>query len=115
MKGLKALKGNIRRIYETRIAQLYALALFYSAKALNDFRSKQAQDTYWNNQTFTAMDTVFSNAFRDANEVGWFIAHAVEYGPYLELANDGQNQALRPTLILFAQPFIDAARGLYQG
>lgn len=115
MNGLKDLKDNIRKIYETRKAQLYALSLFYAAKALNDFRAKQAQNTYWQNQTFTAVDTVFSNAFQSNNEIGWFIAHAIEYGPYLELANDGQNAALRPTVLLFAQPFIKDAQELYKG
>lgn len=114
MKGLKSLKNNIRNLYERRAAQLYALALFYAAKAFNDFRTKQAANTYWQNQTFTAADTVFSDGFRNANSIGWFIAHVVEYGVYLELANDGQNQALRPTVLLFAQPFIDAAKSLYK-
>jgi hypothetical protein len=115
MKGLNLLKKNIGDIYKRRAAQLYALSLFYAAKALNDLRTKQAQNKYWENQTFTAVDTVFSNAFRDDNAIGWFIAHAIEYGVYLELANDGQNQALRPTMLIFVQPFVDAARSLYKG
>jgi hypothetical protein len=45
------------------------------------------------------MNTVFSGVTSPESKVtGFFIAHAVEYGPQLELANDGKHAALRPIL-----------------
>jgi hypothetical protein len=41
---------------------------------------------------------MFSNAFIDGNDVGWFLSHGVQYGVYLELANDRQNEAIRPII-----------------
>lgn len=112
--GIDRVTKNVRAIFQRRRAALYALSLFYSAKALNDFRSNQAQDVYWTNRTFTAKDTVFSDAFLSEDEVGWFIAHAVEYGVYLELANDGRYQALKPTVDKFAKKFLADAKRIFE-
>ena len=106
---------NIEQIFQRRRIALYMLSLDYSARALQDFRSKQAQDTYWINRSFTAVDTVFAEPFFDGNTVGWFIAHLQEYGIYLELANDGRYQALRPIINENAKPFLNAAKKLVGG
>ena len=101
---------NVNKIFERRKSALYALSLYYAALALNDFRARQSNEEFWNNQTFTAKDTVFSDAFFDAGEVGWYIAHGIEYGKDLELANNGQNAALVPTVNRFAKKYLDDAR-----
>ena len=101
-------------IYERRKTALYALSLEYAARALNDFRRRQAQEEFWRNQTFTAMNLVFADAFATGNIIGWFMAHGVEYGVYLELANDGKNQALRPVVIGQAKQFFADAESLYK-
>lgn len=93
---------------------MYALSLEYAARALNDFRRRQAQEEFWKNQTFTAMNTVFSDAFITGNVIGWFLAHGIEYGVYLELANDGKNQALRPVVVRFAKQFYEDVEKLYK-
>ena len=112
---VKEVNRKIYIIFQRRKAALYALCLDYAARALQDFRSEQATDTYWINRTFTAVDTVFSDAFIDSDTVGWLIAHGVEYGVYLELANDGKHQALRPTINKFVKPFKSAATELMGG
>jgi len=109
-EGISKVIANVQGIFQRRRESLYALSLYYAALALNDFRAKQSQDTYWTNRTFTAKDSVFSEAFVSDVEVGWFIAHGVEYGVYLELANDGKYQALKPTLNKFAKMFFTDAR-----
>jgi len=106
---------KISGIYDRRRAALYALSLRYAAEALNDFRAKQSGNAYWENRTGTARDLVFSSAFQDDNIVGWYIAHGVEYGVYLELANDGAHQALRPTIEEFVGPFFKDAKSLFAG
>ena len=106
-------KKNIVSEFEIKKAKYYALSLFYAGKAINRFRSFQpdrqggkdaeghdaiGKDArgYWTNRTVQARNRMFSNAFIEAETVGWFLSHGVEYGIYLELANNRQNEAIRP-------------------
>jgi hypothetical protein len=41
------------------------------------------------------------------------MAHGVEYGPYLELANNAQNQSILPIMSKYAPLFIEAVKKLY--
>lgn len=113
-RGIDSVLARTSKIFERRRASLYALSLEYAGRALNEFRRKQARNVFWVNRTGTARDLVFSDAYLQGTEVGWFIAHGVEYGVYLELANDGKYQALRPIINQFAQPFFDDAFELYK-
>jgi len=113
-RGINRVKKRTESLFERKRAALYALSLRYAAEALNDFRKKQAQNAYWTNRTGTARDLVFSDAYLEETEVGWFIAHGVEYGVYLELANNGRYEALRPTIKEFAKPFFNDAKKLYK-
>lgn len=91
--------NNIKNIYARREAVLFALSKQYAERALQIFNDAQKnQEEYWNNQTFQAVDSVFSDAFREDDFIGFFIAHGKDYGVYLELANDRQNEALRPII-----------------
>lgn len=103
--GVGLVKQNIRLIYERRRAAIYALSLRYAGLAINYFRQQQAGGAFWNNQTNQAKDRMFTDAYILGNIIGWFMAHGVEYGPYLELANDGKNQAIRPVINRFAPRF----------
>jgi len=111
--SVEQVKQNIFNIYERRKAALYALSLQYAGLAINYFRQQQSNNAYWNNQTNLAKDLMFTDAFIENDIIGWFMAHGVEYGPYLELANDGQNQAIRPIIQRFAGRFIRNAKELF--
>lgn len=104
---------NIKSIYDRRCAALYALALKYAGLAINYFRAQQNNETYWKNQTSDAKNRMFTNAFIEDNVIGWFMAHGVEYGPYLELSNNGAHEAIRPIIIEFAAKFIDDAKKIF--
>ena len=106
----KQVAANIKTIYDRKRAALYALALKYAGEAINFFRKEQAQGTYWTNRTSQAKDRMFTNAFIEDNVIGWFMAHGVEYGPYLEKANNGIHEAIRPIMIEFGLKFIKDAR-----
>jgi len=106
IEGLAEVKANIRSIYTRREVMSIALCRFYAAKVLQKFREDQIADKFWNNQTNTAYNAVFSGDINETDAFGFFIAHAVEYGIYLELANDRQNEALRPTVEYFRNDFI---------
>lgn len=110
---VRKVKNNIAGIYERRAAGVYALSLEYAAIALRYFRQVQSGGGFWTNRTSEALNRMFSNAFRSGNEVGWFMAHGVDYGVYLELANDRRNEAIRPTIQRFSGRFFQAVKGLY--
>jgi len=68
---------------------------------------------FWDNQTAQAAAGVFSNAFKDERSVGWFLAHGVFYGVYLELANDRKHEALRPIVQQYAGKFLEDIKKIY--
>lgn len=45
--------------------------------------------------------------------MGWFAAHGVDYGLYLELANDKRNAALLPTIKRFAGRYLGDVKRIY--
>jgi hypothetical protein len=104
---------RIKSIYQIRRKQIYALSLYYSALAIKYFRQQQASDKYWTNQTFLAMDLMFTGAFIERDIIGWFMSHGVQYGVYLEIANDRRNEAIRPIVQRFAPRFFADVRKIY--
>jgi hypothetical protein len=101
-------KNNIRSIQQRQLTAAFAVFQLYAVLILNEFNQRQAGNEFWQNRTFQAMSAVFANAFKDQNSIGLFIAHGVDYGVYLELANDRRYEALRP-LIKKYFPIVRAA------
>ena len=116
VEGIEKVKQNIPKRFEDRKVKIYALSLSYAAKAINRFRAQQDSDVYWDNQTGQAKQRMFSNAFIqkgiEDETIGWFLSHGVEYGVYLELANDRQNEAILPIVQVFAEQFFRDVRAL---
>jgi hypothetical protein len=108
-------KKNILSIYQRRKIKLYALATSYAGKAINIFRREQGEQTFWTNQTNDAYKRMFAKQFARDDEIGFFLSHGVEYGIYLELANDRQFEAIRPIMMSLAPQFIKDARKVIEG
>ncbi|MDD5303036.1 MAG: hypothetical protein PHS14_07985 [Elusimicrobia bacterium] len=120
---------NLDAIYARKRAAVFALCLHYAALVLAEFREQQmvgpgggswidryngrGKGRYWNNQTETAAREVFSDAFSDGDDIGFFIAHMVEYGVYLELANDRRHEALRPLIEKYYPRFRKDVEAIY--
>ena len=120
MSDVDRVKGNIRGIFERRRAWLYAQSLAYAGLAIRNFRARQpagrgARGRYWVNRTGQAAARMFTEGFMDRRSIGWFMAHGVDYGVYLELANDRRNEAIRPTVEKFGRQFMDRVRAYYGG
>ena len=98
---------NIRGVYGRRRTALLALCIQYAGKALQLFRVRQRGRAFWNNQTYTAMNTVFSNPYITTDVVGFFLSHLVEYGVYLELANNRKHAALWPIVKELEDEFLE--------
>lgn len=110
---INKVNGEIREIFDRRRAAVYAKSLQYAAKALNYFRQQQANNKYWDNRTGTARDTMFAKAAFDDGDIVWFMSHWVQYGIYLELANDGKHESIRPVINKYAPQFEKEIRELY--
>lgn len=113
LDGVAAIKTAIGGEFERRKTMVYALCKMYAGLVLQRFRQKQAQDKFWHNRTNTAYDTVFSDAEVVEGAIYFFLAHTVEYGVYLELANDRKHESLRPTVMAFYSRFTKDLEALY--
>ena len=115
MQGTGLLKNNIGIIYnERKKAALYGLCTYYAALALRTFREIQRRDYFWMNQTYLAMDTMHTGAFKEGKDMmGWFMAHTQQYGVYLELANNRQNESIRPIIKRYLPRFRADVQRIY--
>lgn len=109
--------NNIAKIIELRKVKLFALSLEFAGKAINIFRERQGKTLgtkyIWTNRIGDAEKRMFSNAFIDGDEIGFFLSHGVEYGIYLETANDRQNEAIRPIMLELAPAFFKAVKEIF--
>jgi hypothetical protein len=105
--------SKIDSFFDRKIAALYAEAQRLAAEALAELQGQQRDNQFWNNETFQALQRLFADAFQDDDAVGFFLAHGVEYGVYLELANNRQNEALRPMIEKYALKFKLFAQELF--
>jgi hypothetical protein len=111
--GVDIVIGNLFGIFERKKAALYALCLYYAARSLEDFNRRQASEEFWVNRTYQAKDRVHSDAFREEDAVGFFIAHGVHYGKYLEFAKGGRNAALWPVVKSVIPDFMKDLKELF--
>lgn len=112
--GVNEVKQNLKEIYNRKIKETLALCEWYAARAVVMFRKFQGMNVFWNNQTGTAYSTVFTEAISTSTEIGWFMAHAVEYGVCLELANDRKHEAIRPIVQELSEPFMADLRAIWE-
>jgi hypothetical protein len=108
----RAAKKMQEIILKKRTAAIFALAKRHSEEALQDFFRRQIGDEFWNNQTGQALARVFSFAFRRQNSIGFRMAHGVEYGEWLERANDRKHEAIRPMVFEHGLYFLNDVRKL---
>ena len=112
--GAAKVSRNINNAFARKKPAVYALCLHYSALALQYFRAEQSANKFWINRTGLAKDTVFSGAFKEGEDIiGWFMAHTLQYGIYLEKANNEKHASLAPTINHFYAPFMRDLRSLY--
>jgi hypothetical protein len=111
--GVEQVKVNINAAYGRFRVALIALSLQYAGKALQLFRTFQTFNSFWNNQTFAAYNTVFTQSEVTDTIIGFFISHKVSYGVYLELANDRKHESLRIVMAELADEYYEKVGRLY--
>lgn len=103
-----------------RVATLEALNRYYAVEVINYFLSKQppkinTPGDYWHNRLAVAATKVFARAFNEGKDFGWFIAHGVDYGVFLELANNRKHAALWPVVQKFARQYLEDVKKIFGG
>ena len=78
----------------------------YAAKA-EQIAREQAP---WTDRTGNARKLLKGDYIDDGESLGFSLAHRVEYGKYLETANDGKYAVLKPTIEFLREGFLEAAR-----
>lgn len=106
---------KLKGIIDGREKAILASARARLGQTLQAFHERQPsgqglEGEYWNNQTSEAANAVFGETYRTKTEIGFFIAHGVKYGIYLELANNRRNEALRPLIEEYGVKFIESAK-----
>jgi len=115
---VQRVKKTVSEIFVRRKAAVYALCLAYAGYAIRRFRARQpavpnSAGRYWVNRTAQAAERMNTRAFKRGNVLGFRMSHGVEYGVYLELANNRRNQAIEPIVMAFGEQFYKALYGLY--
>ena len=102
------------------MAALEAINREYADIAINYFWREQKTGTnkpgrWWYNRTEQAAARMFTDTVRNKNETGWRIVHGVDWGIYLTLANNRQNDALTPIINRFAGRYLNDVKRLFGG
>lgn len=99
--------------------QVEALNRYYATLVLNYFLIQQPpslmqKGKYWFNRTSQAAARVFSDSFKEFGKSGFFLAHGVDYGVYLELANNRKHSVLFPIIKKFAGRYFQDVKRIFQ-
>lgn len=109
---------RIAQIFSDRTTEVFLLANTYSKACLDEFQSEQKTGAgvigkYWHNRTGLAADRMFAEPIEEGTSIGWFMAHTMDYGVYLELCNNRDHEAIRPLVEKWGALFIAKVRELY--
>lgn len=98
MAGERKVVRNLRAWAVQRRVAIVALAQDWAGTLEAQMKSEQAQAKYWKNRTHAALGGLRGEVIVGRTQVTIALAHSVDYGVYLELANDGKHAILKPTL-----------------
>lgn len=118
VSGVNEVKQKIRSVYERKRMAVYGISLEFAAMAWEYFMRQQPPrpnepGNFWHNRTAQAAARVFFEAFMTGNSIGWGGAHGVDYGVYLELANDRKHESLRPIIQRYVGRYLLRIKELY--
>jgi hypothetical protein len=79
----------------------------------NEAEQYAKENAPWTDRTSAARRELHGYVIDNEKEIGFGVAHRVDYGPALEEANDGQYAILRPTVDHFASEFLAKAKDFF--
>ncbi len=111
MAGSNEVNRNLRAMSDRHKAALYALSQRYAAQ-MEAYAKVNAR---WQDQTSLARKGLFGYSMSRNQSLITRIAHTMDYGVYLELANQGKYAILLPTVKRFVADFIEDAQKVVAG
>jgi hypothetical protein len=79
----------------------------------NEAEQYAKENAPWTDRTTMARRELHGYVIDNDKEIGFGVAHRVDYGVELETAHDGQYAVLRPTVDHFAEEFLAKARDFF--
>ncbi len=111
MPGSEQVIRNLEAAIERRKAKLKALGEHHAAK----MEAYAKQNKPWENITHHAQQSLHGYCLEGENTIRVRIAHGVDYGIYLELANSSKYAILHPTAKKIAPEFFENAKRVVKG
>jgi len=109
LKGMGTVLGNLDRWYVEKMAGVEAVGRNIAAKA----EGKAKRERLWQDRTSAARDELHAGTQWDsATALIIYLAHGVDYGPYLELCNDGKYAIIEKTLNSFKAELLTSVKAI---
>ena len=119
IEGLKETELRIVEAYGRRKAAALALCHKYAQEAEKMAKARQGtalgKGNVWINRTGMAVKSITGSAADYGGSVVCRVAHHMEYGKWLELANNRELAVLEPVIKDLAPALMDEARKIFQG
>ena len=110
-------KVNIRNLLGRKYDVALALCNRYAQLAQKTARDRQGKEQgkgqFWTNRTSMAVKSMFGFVIDDSKHVGWGVAHRMDYGKWLEFANNRKHAMLEKTVRVLSPQFFDELRRVY--
>ena len=94
MSGSNIVNANLDRWYKQRLAGVQGVGMITASEAA----AKSKANHPWENQTHHAEQGLYGKVRKEGTKFIIEHGHRVDYGVYLELANDGKHAVLEKTL-----------------
>ena len=111
MAGSAEVNRNMRMAAERQKAALYALSQRYAAQ----MEAHAKVNARWQDRTSLARKGLFGYSMSRDQSLITRIAHTMDYGVYLELANQGRYAILMPTVRRYVAEFLEDAQKVVSG
>jgi len=109
LKGTPTVMGNLDRWYAEKRAGIEAIGRNIAAKAT----AKAKTDRPWKDRTSHARQGLKGGTQWDSTTaLIIYLAHSVDYGPYLELCNDGRFAVIEKTLNSFRAELLTSVKAI---
>lgn len=109
-EGADEVKKNLRTWADRQRAAVIMLAKNWAGQ----LEGRAKTNALWTDRTGNARNGLFGSAEVKGNEVFIRLGHSIEYGIFLELANDGRFAVLKPTIDQAAPKIYDSYKRLWE-
>lgn len=108
--GLNEVCSNQKKWAERRKAAIVALALNWAG----ELEGRAKKNAPWTDRTGNARNGLFGNVSVSKDEAVIVLGHSMEYGVFLELANDGRYAILQPTINKAVPEIVKTYKSLWE-